>query len=98
MKSNCVHIPSVCISNRKGALSHTVHGNENNISPNYHDKNQRKILFYMLPLKIRPFYPRGINARKSLGKPRVLHDCDTPLVEWPYSQWQPIKESNNIGH
>ena len=27
------------------------------------------------------------------GKPRVLHDFDTPRVEWPYIQWQPMKES-----
>ena len=33
---------------------------------------------------------------KTLGKPRVLHDLDTPRVEWPYIQWQPIKESYNI--
>ena len=29
---------------------------------------------------------------KTFGKPRVLHDFDTPRVEWPYIQWQPIKE------
>ena len=28
-------------------------------------------------------------------KPRVLHDFDTPRVEWPYIQWQPMKESYN---
>ena len=30
-----------------------------------------------------------------LPKPRVLHDFDTPRVEWPYIQWQPMKESYN---
>ena len=30
---------------------------------------------------------------KNFGKPRVLHDFDTPRLEWPYIQWQPIKES-----
>ena len=30
---------------------------------------------------------------KTLGQPRVLHDFDTPRVEWPYIQWQPMKES-----
>ena len=98
MKSKCVYIPSVRMSNPKGALSLTVHGKENNSSPNSHDKNERKILFYMLPLKIWPFYPRGIKACKTLDKPWVLHDCDTPLVEWPYIQWRPIKQSNNIRH
>ena len=28
-------------------------------------------------------------------KPRVLHDFYTPRVEWPYIQWQPMKESYN---
>ena len=27
------------------------------------------------------------------NKPRVLHDFDTPRVEWPYIQWQHMKES-----
>ena len=28
---------------------------------------------------------------KTLGKPRVLHDFETPWVDWLYIQWQPIK-------
>ena len=27
---------------------------------------------------------------------RVLHDFDTPRVEWPYIPWQPMKESYSI--
>ena len=49
-------------------------------------------LFHRLPLNIRPFHPRGIKLRKTRGLPRVLHDFDTPRVEWPYIQWQPMKE------
>ena len=37
--------------------------------------------------------PDGISEScKTPGLPRVLHDFDTPRVEWPYIQWQPIKE------
>ena len=36
---------------------------------------------------------RASKSCKTLGKPRVLHDFDTPWVEWPYIQWQPMKES-----
>ena len=36
------------------------------------------------------------NSCKTLGKPRVLHDFDTPRVEWPYIQWQPMKESYSL--
>ena len=37
---------------------------------------------------------RGVSKScKTRGKPRVLHDFDTPRVEWPYIQWQPMKES-----
>ena len=31
----------------------------------------------------------------SMADSRVLHDFDTPRVEWPYIQWQTIKESYN---
>ena len=31
---------------------------------------------------------------KNHGKPWVLHDFDTSQVEWPYIQWQLMKESN----
>ena len=34
-----------------------------------------------------------MGEKYSFGKPRVLHDFDTPRVEWPYIQWQPMKES-----
>ena len=31
-----------------------------------------------------------------IGMPHVLHDFDTPWVEWLYILWQPTKESYNI--
>ena len=48
-------------------------------------------LFYILPLNIRPFYPRGI---KFLYNPRLAEDFTWfwyLKVEWPYIQWQSIK-------
>ena len=47
-------------------------------------------------MNIRPFHPRVSKPCKTLGKLWVLPDFDTPQVEWPYIQWQPIKESQKI--
>ena len=49
---------------------------------------------YHLPQLTSYFWMLNLNVL--FGKPRVLHAFDTPLVEWPYIQWQPMKESSNL--